>query len=286
MYRGQTEFYKIPYPVNGDKLSEQEELKRMNIIENQLLAATRGIRCCIFEDGEYHLVDNVDGTYTVMLAGYGSRDAVEGIINSGYVWSKEPILWTGLKKNDRKYLYLKFTDKLYQDETAFEILSSGMLYPKESQFHLLMAVFDYRGDSLTLETNPDNKIYSNDISVHIVDNKNPHGILQEQDKLDVKKELMFDGVSLISKDDYGITRGILKYDFQIIFDTTNGMNGKTFEIKEAKSILKVLVEERFIEKPEFKLGQIVVKYDGNKFVVYNNGEMNIDVKIFVLYEKI
>ena len=278
-YSGKTPIYGIPYPKTGDHASPEDEAKAVNIIENQLLAATRGVKCCIFEDGEYHLIDNIDGTYTVMLNKYGSRDTVEGILNGGYVWTNEPVLWENLQKGKRRYLYLTYSPNLYQDETAFGIEASDILYPKESMYHLLMAVFDWRtGDKPKLDTNPDQKTYGTDITLHTTDFRNPHGEKLEQNELVIFKEL-----KCVREAD--VEKTVKFLNVEIKNDKSPGKEGKIIGLEDVTKILNVDVKEKVEDIPTFKLGEVAIKHNTDKsFTFYNNGEKNIPVVITILYE--
>lgn len=277
-YSGKTPYYGIPFPKLGDFASPEDESKSANIIENQLLAATRGVKCCIFEDGEYHLVDNVDGTYTVMLTKYGVRDSIEGILNGGYVWTDQPILWEGLKRGEKRYLYVKYTSKLYQDETAFAIEISTILYPKESPYHLLMAIFDWKnGDKPTLDTNPDQKTYGTDITLHTTDFRNPHGERLEQNEL-----VIFNQIKYVKNNQEKV---IIPLNVLICEEKSGGKDGKILGFEDVTKIINVDVKEKVIDTPTFKLGEIAIKHNTEKsFTIYNSGDKNIPMIITILYE--
>lgn len=213
-YKYKTEFYGIPIVAEGQRLSEKEEIKKFNIIENQLLAATKGVMCCVFDDGDYDLIDNVDGTYSVMLISTGQSVALEGILRGGYCYSKEPIVWQGLRKGKVYHLYVSYTDRLYADETAFDVtFKETVAWPHNLMNYLYLAKVDLTGENKIIDSNPDGKIYANDIACHVNDVSNPHGNELHQDTLVVKKLVfeMNDGkqVVLLDSDGNGILNNLL-----------------------------------------------------------------------------
>jgi hypothetical protein len=187
-YGKRTEFFGIPIPCKKDKIEEIEETRRMNIIENQLLAASKGVKCAVFEEGIFEIKDNHDGTCSVSLYHNETTSALCGIVGGGYVEAKESIVWDNLKKGGIYYLYVSFTVDLFENETAFRVLST--LSPKTNNpAVLLMAIADLSNDKIELNTNPDGKIYGSDIALHTSDKTNPHGESLFQDELTVRKHL-------------------------------------------------------------------------------------------------
>ena len=188
-YKKKTIFYGIPIPSKGDRIQEAEETIARNIIENQLLAGTKGVRCSVFEEGYFKLVNNNDGTYSVALIQNNARYALCGIVGGAYVESKEPILWDGLENGYEYYLYVQFTDKLFQDEHAFRVISTSTKKVDDNGIFLLLAQVDLKSEEKKIETYPDGKIYSSDIASHSNDTTNPHGEKLIQDNLIVRESL-------------------------------------------------------------------------------------------------
>ena len=51
-YKRQTQHFGIPVP-GKEKLRSEVEMLKYQIIENQLLAASKGMKCAVFEEGQY-----------------------------------------------------------------------------------------------------------------------------------------------------------------------------------------------------------------------------------------
>lgn len=311
-YKNKTEFYGIPVIGKDQRLSEQEELKKFNIIENQLLAATKGVMCCVYEEGCYHLVDNIDGTYTVMLMSTGQNVALEGVVRGGYCYSKDPILWEVLRKGRVYHLYVAYTDKLYQDEYAFAVTSAEIPWAKDLMNYLYLAKVDLTQNEPILDTNPDGKIYSNDIACHVSDKINPHGEEVMQDSLIIKKLVLQkdDGsnVVLLNSSGGGVLNGLIgereidrsvmeihipsnkglkkvmhETNFELV---SGGKNGIDFNVPGCHEVVSVNVSEKVSGVlPSFKLGQVAVDYGRSNLVkIYNSGDEGISMSVIVRYK--
>lgn len=230
-YKNKTPYFGIPIPAKGDKIQSAEEEKAMNIIENQLLAGMKGVRCCVFEEGYFKLLDNHDGTYGVALAKNGAFYALCGVVGGAYVESKEPILWDGLEVGVKYYLYVQFTESLFEDETSFRVVSTISKKIDNNGIYLLLASVDLSGENKTIDSYPDGKVYSNDIAAHSGDTTNPHGEHLIQDLLTIRKNISI----IINKDE------ALKSSTIIIDDSRNGYasleSKNELIIKDKRSIL-------------------------------------------------
>jgi len=287
-YKQKTEFFGIPFISNDETVSEAEEKKAANIIENQLLAATKGVRCAVFEDGHYRLVDNVDGTYTVMLVGTGERIAFEGIVNGGYCYSKNPVLWEKLIKGKTYHLYVKFTSDLYADEHAFKPITKENFPYGDNVFNVLyLAKIDLSVDKPAVDAHPNGKVYGTDIAHHANDKTNPHGRDLVQDNLDVQKSFKFQGAELYNGKD-----GILdKVEKLSTFSTEDGLpfitSGGTTGVNVGVTgkIVSVDVVEAIWEgqPPSFELGEIAIKIEGQNATIYNSGKAGIPLHVSVWY---
>jgi hypothetical protein len=279
-----TDFFKIPYTNENEKLSA-------NIIENQLVASTKGVFSSVFEDGEYRLIDNVDGTYSVMLVGTGENVALEGILYGGFVYCKDHILWENLQKGYLYHLYIKFTDNLYSDPTAFKAISKQTMKIDNKIFtHLYLASIDLRNGKTVIDTYPDGKLYSCDIASHSNDSKNPHGENLEQESLVITKSLKtnINGKENLIFDESG--NGILdktirrKIARQIV--NSKGINGVKIDIENAVEILQVNAVEACWtgQTPTFKLGEIAVDISSDSCIIYNSGLEELPMHVTIYYE--
>jgi len=205
MYKRKTEFFGIPIPCKDDFIEEDEEAKRMNIIENQLLASTKGIRCAVFEEGHFRIIDNNDGTCSVNLFPAGGNYAICGMVNGGYIESKEAITWENISKGGFYYLYISFTSDTYENENAFRLIVTTISKTNQEAF-LLMATLDLRNGKEELNSIPDTKLYGCDLASHVNDKTNPHGEHLYQNELTVTKGME------ISVDDESIDTAALTID--------------------------------------------------------------------------
>jgi len=196
-----SKYFGIPMVTKGKMLEVSEEDRKVRIIENQLMAATKGIKCCVFRDGKYSIIDNYDNTYNVILTSNGSSLPLEGMINGGYVRTEDDIIWDQLIKGKIYYLYLQWKDGMYENPSSFTIISSESL--KRNDKTLLLAKVDLTTEP-TIDTNPDNKIYNSDLAQHILDTKDPHGETLEQTKINAQQ------INIETKDDT-IVGGLLKF---------------------------------------------------------------------------
>jgi len=287
-YRKYTPFFKIPVICADQTVSEQEEWRKYNIIENQLLAGTKGVKCCVFEDGHYRIVDNVDGTFTVMLVGTGQHVALEGILNGGYCFSKNPVLWENLRGGRIYHLYVSYTKKLYEDETAFGIIAKEATpYSYEIPTYLYLAKFDATGGKPVVDSFPDGKVYANDIAVHANDTTNPHGTHQVQDQLTIRNQLQFGERLLLNENGSGELNDVLQRKFLAAQTTSGGKEGRKIDLpKSVTKILNVSVNEMCWEGqgPIFSLGEVAINYNPALFTVYNGGVAGLPIYVAIWYE--
>lgn len=182
-YKKKTRFFQIPIVTTGCRIEAEEEEKIVTIIENQLMAAKKGINCCVFRDGNYKIIDNYDNTFNVILSGNSNNIPLEGMVNGGYLRSEDDIVWENMIKGNTYYLYVQWKDGLYENPSNFNITYSQNI--KKNNYFVLLAKLDLTKEP-TIDTNPEDKIYYSDLASHITDNINPHGETLIQDKMKIK----------------------------------------------------------------------------------------------------
>ena len=295
-YKNKTSFFNIPVASKGEKISSKEERRKANIIENQLLAATRGVKCCVFEDGEYNAIQQGDGTYNIILSSVGFNKALEGMVNGGYVKSNSTVKWTGLKQGGMYYLYIKYTDKLYEDPEAFIATS----FPKKKDLSvssfLLLAVADLTKDKPYVNPNPDGKVYTQDIEGHVSDYTNPHGNNLYQEKITLMKELRFEKGFGKNKQTISILNENNIDDFLIrttVMDVqSGGKNGVSIVIDNAEEILSAHVVQLKDNVESKYIGDVLIGLSGtdgsvmskNQVIIYNeNDNCGIPIRVTVIY---
>lgn len=191
-YNKKTSYFGIPYVSKGESVNGDEEEKATNIIENQLLAGMKGVKCSVFEEGYFKIIDNNDGTFLVSLSKHSTIFALCGIVGGAYVESEEPIIWDGLEGGCKYFLYIQYTDTLFTDEHSFRLCFSTTPKSDNNGLFLLMASVDLTGTNRIVNSNPDGKIYSNDIATHVVESENPHGEILNQNVLIVNEKIEID----------------------------------------------------------------------------------------------
>lgn len=208
MYKKRTSFFGIPVPAPGDKIRSDDEMTKARIIENQLLAASKGAFCVVYEDGQYTWAKGADGLFTVRCASYGGKPALMGVLNCGLAQTYSTIKWSGLNPGKKLFLYVEWSPTLYEVESSFLTMVQPTIVPQTNK-NMLMATIDLSDpENPVLDTNPDGKLYVKDFSQHIGDNLNPHTPLLIQDKLVVRRQLRVETI------DPAIDGGVLVFDDQ------------------------------------------------------------------------
>ena len=294
-YQGRTQFYGIPVPGKGEKISSAEEMRKANIIENQLIAGTKGILCCVFEDGEYTVELAEDGEkYNAHLFGTGDNKALIAIVNGGLVVASDSVTWEGLRPRRVYHLYVQWTEQLYADETAFVPQAYNTTRDPLVTTLLYLAKVDLTGDTPVIEREPDGKLYSGSIEYHVQDDTNPHGSVQWQEKMVILKELAFERgsgddrvlVPVITERNAGEFQKITT----VVDGDSAGLVGVDVAIDGANEILFAVVSQRYTGTMNF-LGNVSVGYYGqdekvrsrDAVRVYNDGEVGVPIRVMVTY---
>jgi len=301
-YKQCTRRLKIPVHGNGDPLSPPVEMQRFQVIENMLLAGTKGIRNCVFDDGLFELNPDTDSTYVAILRATGHSPSAIGMVGGAYFEAPPTISWTGLKKGYFYFLYLRATGKTFEDFNSVNAVSSQ--YTIEGD-NLLMGTADCRSDQPKLEPYPDGKLYSGDLAQHVNDVENPHGRELSQDVLYVRQKLVLhspEGNSAeieVLVDGKPVTvpaaaipgavaelagRKVVTIDFE-----TAGTAGRIIEVKDAGKIVYVHASRCLAKGLQRVLGEAVVGYFGsdpalhlaNEFSFYNTGDSGLPMRALV-----
>ena len=301
-YKQCTKRLKIPVHGNGDPLSPPVEMQRFQIIENLLLAGTKGVRNCIFDDGLFDLSPDTGSTYAATLRATGHSPSAVGMVGGAYFEAPPIIAWTGLKKGSFYYLYLRGTSKTFEDFNDVNAVLS--MHALEGD-NLLVGTADCRSDQPKLEPYPTDKLYVEDMIRHIGDTENPHGQTLLQDVLYVRQklalyspdgkpadiEVLVDGkpVTVPASAIPGAVaelagRKVLTVDFD-----TAGAAGRIIEMKDAGKIVYVHVSRRSVGGIKGTLGETAIGYFGadpalhlaNEFSFYNTGDVGLPMKALV-----
>jgi hypothetical protein len=301
-YKQCTKRLKIPVHGLGDHLWPETEMQRFQIIENMLLAGTKGVRNCVFDDGMFRLNPETETTYVATLQATGHSPSAIGMIAGAYFEAPPIITWSGLKKGYFYFLYLRGTSNTFENFNEVNPIFSSFTLEGDN---LLMATADCRSEQPKLEPYPDGKLYSGDLAQHVNDVENPHGRELLQDVLYVREKL-----ALYSPEGYPATvevlidgkpvefpssalpdavaeiagRKVVTVDF-----TSNGSTGRVIEMKDAGTILFVQASQRFDGKALKSLGDVAIGYFGedqqihlpNEFSFYNSGDSDVLIRALV-----
>lgn len=308
-YKHKTPVLGIPFMGKDDTLSAQEERKQAIIIENQLIAAMKGIQSCVFEEGEYRIVDE-GKTKSVYLMTTGQNLSFMGIVGGGFCKISGTLKWEGLQSGKKYYLYLKAKENIFEKPTSVRTIVKDNTPYQPEQKATLLAIFDLTKELPELDTLPPGKAYGQDVALHGSDKTNPHGEVLEQDSILLRKELAFehdglDGKSkerlvLYNEEGTGVLNKLLKEGTRQIQQKTvyenpektmvtnlqsGGTNGTDIKVQNAKKIKAVYVHENADEnQPSFLLGQVATKIKENLVRIYNDGSLGIKMRVVIIYE--
>jgi len=293
-----TPVFGIPYMQDGTFMSAAQEQRRANIIENQLLAGTKGIKCCVFQDGNYRVIDNYNGSRTVLLSRTGQNVSLEGVLNGGYCYTPEPIMWENLSSGRKYYLYVAATSHLYEDESAFTPVAKTLPYAHSIPTYLLLATLDLTGKSPILDAQPPGKFYANDLAKHTGDAQDPHGEHLQQTKATILDSLWgrldrsngeHEDVLLFNKGGNGLLNRAIERNVLVVDELTGGSTGVTVKDGRVKGVHGVVVHEKVWEGqgPTFLVGQVAVRVmEDMTICIYNDGEAGVPISITVFYESV
>lgn len=171
MSYGHTNFYNIPYPLEGSFISEDQERRKAQIIENQLLAANRFADCVVIHEGEYEIIEE-DGVF-LRLSSYGRNPSIMGIVNGGLCLTYSTLEWEKATPGYKYYCYIDWTSEMFEEHEHFNLSMSKE--PKNSRKSLLVATLDITSRKPSLDIRPEGKLYADSFSSHLWQTVNPHG---------------------------------------------------------------------------------------------------------------
>jgi len=298
-YSQKTPLFGIPVIGKGNKLRADLEMRKYRIIENLLVAGTQGVKCCVFDDGDFMVESETDDTCRVHLRATGASPSAHGTVGGAYFRATPEVCWEGLSKGFKHFLYLRGDNRTFENPAAVRLVASQRELDSDSC--VLLAVLDLRGDTV-LDEYPDGKVYSADLARHVQDCENPHGRTLGQDELVVRQlmrlhsggdnaemEVLVDGeaakfsagalpeaMSVISG------RKVTVVDF-----TTAGPEGCTVRVDGAGTVTCVCAHRR--GRIEGRLGETSIGYFSDageatapdEFVFHNDGDAGITMRAAV-----
>jgi hypothetical protein len=292
-YKQKTPHLEIPVLGKRDRILPDVEMRKYTIIENMLIAGTKGISEVVFDDGTYNIIKDGD-MFVVRLTAGGSYPSIQGIVGGFYVHAKPEVRWTKLKKGYLYYLYIRPTNK-----TAYQCddIRPTALTHRIDKDSLLLATVDLRGDDPNLNTEPDGKVYSGDVARHASDGSNPHGRKLLQDELVVQKRLVIPEGAVVLVGDKEVPveafastvaelggRTIENVNFMSggPLGTVVRVGGKVFSVQVQRRVMGGLLEGTVGEIGIGRFGEDDRADDDHEFVVYNTGDEEIPLKAIVI----
>ena len=187
-YLGKTTYYGIPIAMQGDALREDDNVLQMQMIDNLLQAATGIVGTGVIQEGVFLELPDEGSGASILLSPDGGI-SIKGVLNGGLCKSSSSVSWGGLSAGNFYYLYLKYTDNLYTDPTAFEIVSLTVPVSTENLEYLYMATYDLTGGTPVLDSDPDGKVYTQGFLTHMGKSVDPHSDQLTQTNLIVTESL-------------------------------------------------------------------------------------------------
>jgi len=293
-YRQRTKVLGIPVVGHGDSIWPETELVKYQIIENMLMAGTRGVKNCLFEEGDLKLERNADGEFSVVLRATGSLPCAVGLIGGVYFDAPSRLEWGGLKAGKQYFLYLIASPKTIVEPSLVRTISSEFEKKDMAKSAILISIADLRGETPVLDRYPDGKLYAKDLARHVSDSENPHGESMEQDELIIRKNLVLDaqnGAGLTIRTEQGsATLSAASLVPRVLECVSGGVKGTS--LSAGGKVGFVMVGRMSGGQDGLKLGETYVGYygadtsvvDESSFVVYNTGDTAIPLRVVIFYK--
>jgi len=291
-YKQKTPHLGIPVVGNRDRISPDVEMRKYTIIENMLIAGTQGLTEVVFDDGTYTL--SADGNeFKVKVTAGGTFPSMHGIVQGFYFKAQPSVSWEGLKNGYFYYLYVKATPKTPYEHSSIRLTASSVQLGKGA---LLMATVDLREETPRLNTEPEDKVYSQDVARHASDKYNPHGRRLEQDELIIRKDLVIAAGAIVDIDgevfqgaEFAVAAAALVGRKVEVIDFVSG-GPKGVLLKASGKVVCAQVQRRVTSSVDTFTGELGVGYFGEddsadsalEFKVYNNGEEGVPMRAFVI----
>lgn len=160
-YKQKTRSLGIPVHGYKDGIFPEVEMRKWQLVENLLLAATRSVRNCIFDEGTW-TIRKIDDTFRVGLGVDSSTagPAISGVMKGIYFEVGPSIVWKDLKANEKHYLYLAPTSETRFNPRAVRHYARPRRMGLRDE--MLVGILD--GQTGELEKNPEGKVYSDSMT--------------------------------------------------------------------------------------------------------------------------
>jgi len=163
-YKHKTRVLGIPVHGFKDGIYPEVEMRKWQLVENILLAATRSIRNCIFEEGSWEVKKDSTGAFSVMLKNNASNKmpSVSGVMKGVYFCGGASVVWPDLQKGQRHYLYLSPMREARVNPRAIRTYSTAL--KKTGRDRMPLAVLDLTEDEPKLDKHPEGKVYADSMT--------------------------------------------------------------------------------------------------------------------------
>jgi hypothetical protein len=287
-YKQRTKILKIPVVGTDDHIIPEVELRKYQIIENMLLACLKGMKNCVFEEGVFSVVPNYD-KFSVFLRARGSDFCAIGIAGGAFFAAPSSLEWPSLEKGRKYFLYISGGSNTFVE--SCDVRATAIQHEKRMSASVLMATIDLTGNEPVLNTNPDTKIYTTDLGLHVSDSENPHGEQMIQNELCIRHRIIIgeesDAILEIRSAGETIEMPASLLVPKTIEFTSAGMTG--IVLKTVAKVSSVIVSRK--GKPDKQVSEIGIGYfgddstvpDNKSFIVYNSGEAGIPMKATIFF---
>jgi hypothetical protein len=258
-YKQKTKVLGIPVIGYKDGIWPELEMKKWTIVENMLLAGLKGMKNCIFEEGDLSIIGD-----KVILQATGESGSVEGIVGGAYFKGASRIEWYLPKDMTKCLLYLKGTTQTHIDPSIVRTAVSSIPLSGRA---VLSAAVDVK--NRVLDRNPDGKVVAGDIARHMSITTNPHGEKLVQDEIEAGK------LTVAGKD-------VMP---EVVELKTAGKKGIVLTAQRSVSFAQVCR----CGKISGEMGEVSVGYYGSDkkavnpedFVVYNSGDTGVSARALI-----
>lgn len=290
-YKQATKFYQIPVLGFHDKIIPKVEKTKWQIVENLILAATRGNVNAIFREGDYRIKTDINGKFCVTLSSTGNEPSLQGSVGGAFFEAPTVITWGDLEVGNVYYLYVKGSSKTFLDEKNITTVSSvtSLISPNVT----LVAKVFLQGDTFRVDQNPPGKVNTKDLVQHVLDWDNPHGLQLVQSEMMIRDRLLlgdnnnmsfeFDVDGVITTLSLSQILNKLKAPSVQIVDFVSG--GKTGTLIEANSkilfvnIMNISVDNLLVGDVSIGLNGIDPNVNDDKHVVIkNSGDIGVQMR--------
>lgn len=182
-YRHRTKVLGIPVPGFNHPILPSVEMKKWQFVENLLMASTRGMSSCVFDEGVISVKKEENGDYTAKMSSSSGGRSISGIAGGRYFECRKSVEWDSLQKGRKYFLYMVSNVKTSENPRSVRAVASRYRVPTSS---VLVAEVDLKGEVPKVNIEPSGKSSRRMMESHVGKTENPHGATVFQEELGVK----------------------------------------------------------------------------------------------------